>query len=151
VTIRYVRGNLLHSPAAFLVIPVNCRGVAGCGLARECKERYPRWFVDYQAACRMGHLAPGKITYYVEEISRWQCRRFLNLPTKEHWRDPARLEYIEAGVVAVVDFLKRREGQGEHVAFPKLGCGAGGLAWEWVRPVMECYLRSLNCLVDIFL
>jgi O-acetyl-ADP-ribose deacetylase (regulator of RNase III) len=150
VTIRYVQGDLFHSPAEFLVIPVNLRGVAGRGLALQCKERYPRWFEDYQTVCRMGHLSIGKIAYYVEEVNRWQSKRFLDLPTKDHWRDPARLEYVEVGLAAAVDFLNRRGG-GKHVAFPKLGCGAGGLSWQQVQPVMERYLGSLNHLIDIFI
>jgi O-acetyl-ADP-ribose deacetylase (regulator of RNase III) len=147
--IWYVRGDLLASSADFLVIPVNCRGVAGRGLALQCKQRYPGWFEDYQCACRMGHLGIGRITYYVEERGQWCGRRFINLATKEDWRVPSRLQYIQAGLVATVDFLKRR-GVVKRVAFPMLGCGAGGLDWEDVRPVMERCLDGLACCVDIY-
>src|SRR5579875_3503325 len=50
-----------HFPSEFrlAVIPVNCRGVAGCGVALQCKQRYPEWFHMYWACCRDGALWLG--------------------------------------------------------------------------------------------
>ena len=39
----------------------------------------------------------------------------------------------------------------KSVAFPKLGCGLGGLDWEEVRPIMEYYLSNLDIEVEIYI
>lgn len=36
------------------------------------------------------------------------------------------------------------------IAFPKLGCGNGGLDWEEVRPLMEKYLSPLPLQILIY-
>jgi O-acetyl-ADP-ribose deacetylase (regulator of RNase III) len=77
-------------------------------------------------------------------------RVIINFPTKKHWRDPSRVDYIEAGLV---EFVRIYEQHGlSSVAFPQLGCGQGGLNWErQVRPVMEKYLQALSLPVYIHL
>ena len=92
----------------------------GRGLALAFKRRYPAHFASYRRACRAGALRPGA------------CPRFLvALPTKRHWRDPARLDDVERSVRALADALRERSVA--SVAIPKLGCGLGGLAWPDVH------------------
>ena len=68
-------------------------------------------------------------------------------PTKEHWRNPSRREYIEAGLAK---FCRTYAEKGiTSVAFPKLGCGNGELNWSEVKPVMEKYLKDLP--IDIYI
>jgi hypothetical protein len=74
----------------------------------------------------------------------------LNFPTKKHWRQPSKPEYIEQGLKKFVDTY--------HVygitsiSFPLLGCGNGELDWETqVRPLMEKYLQPLPITVYIHL
>lgn len=38
----------------------------------------------------------------------------------------------------------------ESIAFPKLGCGNGGLDWTFVKPIMEYYLKPLPINVFIY-
>ena len=59
-------------------------------------------------------------------------RRFvINFPTKGHWRSPARIEDIEAGLDDLVRVV--RELGVDSIAIPALGCGNGGLAWAAKR------------------
>ena len=74
----------------------------------------------------------------------------LNFPTKRHWRQQSRPEYIEQGLRKFVDTY--------HVygitsvSFPLLGCGNGELDWETqVRPLMEQYLNPLPISVFVHL
>jgi len=65
----------------------------------------------------------------------------LNFPTKEHWKAPSKLEWIETGLMK---FVAEYETQGiSSASFPQLGCGNGGLEWTQVKPLMDHYLRPL--------
>jgi O-acetyl-ADP-ribose deacetylase (regulator of RNase III) len=135
--LKYVVTNLFDSPAQTLVNTVNVVGVMGKGIAAEFKRRYPDMFEKYRQFCQQGSLTVGKLFLY-KSANKW----VLNFPTKEHWRNPSRVEYIEEGL------RKFAETYAEHgitsISFPQLGTGNGGLAWEGVvRPLMEQYLRTL--------
>jgi len=71
----------------------------------------------------------------------------LQFPTKEHWRNPSKLEYIEKGLMAFV--RKYADYNISSIAFPKLGCGNGELDWNEVKPLMEKYLKDLP--IDVFI
>lgn len=133
----YRRSSLLESPAQTLVNTVNCVGVMGKGLALEFKSREPAMFSRYKEICTKGDLQPGRLWLW-RGVDNW----ILNFPTKVHWRQPSRLEWIEAGLqkfVETYETLKIRD-----ISFPRLGCGNGNLDWEEVRPVMEHYLRRVR-------
>ncbi|MGX1309073.1 O-acetyl-ADP-ribose deacetylase (regulator of RNase III) [Amorphus suaedae] len=138
----YRRTSILESNAQTLVNTVNCVGVMGKGLARSFKKREPRMFAAYQRICENKLLEPGKLWLW-RESPNW----VLNFPTKVHWRNPSRLEWIEAGLKK---FASAYEGQGiTEISFPRLGCGNGNLEWNDVRPLMEEYLGSLPIKVYI--
>jgi O-acetyl-ADP-ribose deacetylase (regulator of RNase III) len=135
--ITYVVGDLFQSPARVLVNAVNTVGVMGKGVAEEFKRCFPDMFAQYQALCDGGQFAVGQLWLY-KTPHKW----ILNFPTKAHWRDPSRLEYVEAGLQKFADSYAD---QGiTSISFPLLGCGAGGLDWPTqVRPLMERYLAAL--------
>lgn len=134
--ISYVHGNLFESPAQTLVNTVNTVGVMGKGIAKEFKRRYPEMFKRYREFCKNGELSTGKL-YLYRTPNKW----VLNFPTKQHWRSPSRIEWIEQGLKKFVDSY---DSQGvTSISFPQLGCGNGGLRWEDVRPLMESSLTKL--------
>jgi O-acetyl-ADP-ribose deacetylase (regulator of RNase III) len=136
--LSYVTKHLLDVSVSTLVIPVNCRGVAGRGLALAAKERYPNWFHIYRACCQYGELRVGR------PLLHWGMEPMMvSFPTKDDWRFPSRLEWIEMGLVALRGLIVKH-GLSE-IAVPKLGCGAGGLCWERVQPLIEEQLSSLSC------
>jgi O-acetyl-ADP-ribose deacetylase (regulator of RNase III) len=73
----------------------------------------------------------------------------LLFPTKENWRNPSKISYIEAGLQHFV--LVYANKSINSIALPRLGCGNGGLAWEDVKPIMEKYLKPLPITVYIYL
>ena len=132
----YRRTSLLESPAQTLVNTVNCVGVMGKGLAQAFKDREPAMFSAYKKVCEQGLLEPGKLWLW-RGADSWT----LNFPTKKHWRNPSKLDWIESGLKK---FASAYEVQGiKEISFPRLGCGNGGLDWEDVRPLMEHYLQPL--------
>jgi O-acetyl-ADP-ribose deacetylase (regulator of RNase III) len=138
----YRRTSLLESTAQTLVNTVNCVGVMGKGIAKDFKEREPNMFVAYQRICNKKLLSPGKLWLW-KGTNSW----ILNFPTKIHWRNPSKLEWIEAGLEKFVSSYKSL-GINE-ISFPRLGCGNGGLNWDDVRPLMEQYLKSVSIKVFI--
>ena len=132
----YRRTSILESPAQTLVNTVNCVGVMGKGLAHAFKEREPSMFRAYKRICDERQLEPGKLWLW-----RGDHGWVLNFPTKVHWRNPSKLEWVEQGLAK---FSSAYEMQGiTEISFPRLGCGNGGLDWEDVRPMMERYLSVL--------
>lgn len=128
---RIGSGSILDSPAQVIVNPVNCRGVMGRGLALAFKQRYPDMFNEYARACRSGALRPGQVHAWRDGVGRW----VVNFPTKEDWREPSRMEYLESGLTSLVQWV--RDHDIASIAVPALGCGLGGLAWSEVRPRIE--------------
>ncbi|MEZ4300620.1 MAG: macro domain-containing protein [Polyangiaceae bacterium] len=142
--LKYVSSNLFDSPAQTLVNTVNVVGVMGKGIAAEFKRRYPDMFRRYAEHCKSGSLDIGKLYLY-----RTANKLILNFPTKKHWRNPSKLEYIDAGLKKFVDTYALHGIA--SVSFPQLGCGNGGLPWSEVQPLMERYLRNLPIPVYIHL
>ena len=126
-----VSGDIFAAEALALVNPVNTQGVMGKGLALAFKNRFPDNFRAYREACRVGQVRIGEV--FPHHRSTPPAVIF-NFPTKAHWRQPSRLEYIEMGMV---DLVRQIQTLGvRSIALPRLGCGLGGLDWHDVRPVV---------------
>ena len=142
--ITYCKGDIFESKAQVLVNTVNCKGVMGKGLALAFKQRYPDMFKVYQQECEMGTIRIGRPSLYKKSTPR-----ILNFPTKDHWRDNSKLEYLEQGLAYFAANYKQ-EGI-TSVAFPKLGTGHGKLSWDTVGPLMAKYLGKLDIHVYIYI
>jgi O-acetyl-ADP-ribose deacetylase (regulator of RNase III) len=142
--LSFVRGDLFDSPATVLVNTVNTVGVMGKGIALTFKQLYPDMFRRYQSVCESGTLDVGKLWLFKSE-NKW----ILNFPTKKHWRNPSKLEYVEAGLSKFAAIYS--EQRITSIAFPQLGCGNGELAWEQVRPLMVKYLQPLPINIYVYL
>ena len=142
--IEYIEGDIFESPAQVIVNTVNTVGVMGKGIALSFKKRYPAMFERYKTVCEKGLLKTGKLMLFYE-ADYW----VLLFPTKEHWRNPSKLEYIEAGLQKFVQTYAEKGIT--SIAFPRLGCGNGELDWSAVKPLMEKYLKKLPINVYIYL
>lgn len=142
--LSYLRGDLLSSPAQVQVNTVNVVGVMGKGIALQFKNKYPEMFKSYRQVCEKHLLDVGNL-YLWKSSKKW----ILMFPTKKHWKNPSKVEYIECGLKKFVDNYERLGI--ESIAFPKLGCGNGNLDWNIVKPIMEKYLKPLPINVYIYL
>ena len=142
--LKYVRGNIFCSECEVLVNPVNCVGVMGKGLALEFKQKYPDMFKSYQEVCKTKALRLG-CPMFVKGADK----SIVLFPTKYHWKEKSKIEAVKEGLEV---FVRGHKKLGiKSVAFPKLGCGLGGLDWEEVRPIMEYYLSNLDIEVEIYI
>lgn len=124
--------NIFESKCAAIVITVNCEGVAGKGLALQCKKLYPIETQYYSRICSEGFLTPGNVLV-VAASNRW----LIFFPTKDRWKNPSKLDWIRSGMEALVSQCKALDIK--SIAIPALGCNLGGLKWKDVKPIIEKY------------
>ena len=132
--LKFLQGNLFDAPAEALVNTVNTVGVMGKGIALMFKEAFPDNFLAYSDAAKRQEIGIGRM--FVTETRFLQGPKWLiNFPTKKHWRNPSKLEWIVEGLR---DLTRVIEEKGiRSIALPPLGCGNGGLDWAEVRPEVE--------------
>ena len=143
--LTFLSGDIFAQPADVLVNPVNCVGVMGRGLALQFRQRYPLVFRAYRQACRAGELRPGRVLFLPTGSAR--PRAIAHFPTKRHWRDPSRIEDIDAGLRHLATAIRRLGTP--SIAIPPLGCGLGGLDWHTVRPLIATRLHGLDCAITV--
>lgn len=137
---RFTHGNMLDARVEAMVNTVNTVGVMGKGIALMFKERFPENFAAYEAACRAGEVEVGRM-FVQAGVELDGPRWIINFPTKKHWRQPTRMEWIESGLADLKTVIRTRGIR--SIALPALGCGNGGLDWAEVRPRIETALADL--------
>ena len=140
--IEYCQGDLLCADADALVNAVNTMGVMGKGIALQFKTTFPLNFNQYRDACRRKDVRTGVMFVVRDKHPFLGDRIIINFPTKEHWRNPSRAEWIESGLKDLIRVIK--EYRITSVAIPPLGCGCGGLDWNQVRRMIETALSGLD-------
>jgi O-acetyl-ADP-ribose deacetylase (regulator of RNase III) len=138
--IRYSTGNLLEAPVEALVNTVNEIGVMGKGVALQFKEAFPDAARGYAEAAKRSEVHVGRVLV-TNTRNLVGPRWIIHFPTKRHWRNPSRLEWVRDGLAdlsRVIGELGIRS-----IALPPLGCGNGRLTWDDVRSLIEEALGDL--------
>lgn len=144
--ITVIKGNIFNTTCQTVVNTVNCVGVMGKGIALVYKLRYPLMFDLYKRHCKNGLIKPGKLWLYKNDNINdpW----VLNFPTKNHWKFPSKMEYVESGLIK---FIETYKDQGiTSAAFPLLGAHNGGLDKETVKSTMDSYLTECDIPIEIY-
>jgi O-acetyl-ADP-ribose deacetylase (regulator of RNase III) len=141
------QGDLLRAETDAIVNAVNCVGVMGKGIALQFKKKWPENFRDYKRACDAGEVRPGKV--HVHEMGTLAGRPhfIVNFPTKDHWRDGSKMEFVEEGLRDLVRVVKSVGIR--SIAIPALGCGHGGLDWAEVEPRVKAAFEPLAGEVEV--
>tara|TARA_Y100001936_G_C16038647_1_gene650109 strand:- start:869 stop:1558 length:690 start_codon:yes stop_codon:yes gene_type:complete len=135
--IKIKEGNIFNTTSDVLVNTVNCDGFMGKGMAFECKLRYPEMYIDYQNKCNAKIIKPGVLTLWGKSNPK-----ILNFPTKDHWKFPSKIEYLELGLQNLEDICNKNKI--ESIAFPLLGTNQGGLDEDIVQELMFFYISKLD-------
>ena len=137
--------DIFTALADWIVCPVNCVGVMGNGLAKAFSLRYPDLLGHYRSNCKQSRLSPGILYSYTPKYINGVLgagKHVLCFPTKDDWRHPSELEYIELGLKCLVQYYS--EIGISSIAIPAIGCGQGQLDWlQAVRPLVYRYLDPL--------
>lgn len=140
--IKLTQGDLLKQDDVDAIVnAVNCVGVMGKGIALQFKQRWPANFTEYAAACNAGNVRPGRMSIHALS-GLVQPQYIINFPTKDHWREGSRIQFIEEGLVDLVAQVRRLGIR--SIAIPPLGCGNGGLYWADVRPLIQGAFELLS-------
>lgn len=139
--IRFTQGNLLEANADALVNTVNEKGVMGKGIALMFKEAFPASAKQYENAARHGDVRVGHVLV-TEQAPGLHPRWIIHFPTKKHWRQPSRIEWVREGLGDLVRVIRERGIQ--SIALPPLGVGNGKLEWGLVRDAIEGALGGLG-------
>jgi len=140
--LTFTEGNLLKADTEALVNTVNTVGVMGKGIALMFKEAFPENFRAYSAACKKHEVKVGQIFATERQDLVGGPKWIINFPTKQHWRNPSKIEWIKEGLQDLVRFI--REHKIKSIALPPLGSGNGGLDWKDVRPFVQAALENLQ-------
>lgn len=125
-------------------VTCNTVGAMGAGIAKDCREFYPELYEKYRKFCKEGLFKIG--TLYTQKMSDGKI--IMLLPTKEDWKQPSKMEYVEAALINLRDTYEKRGIY--EIAMPMPGCGNGRLKhWE-VLPLIERILAPTDLEVDIY-
>jgi O-acetyl-ADP-ribose deacetylase (regulator of RNase III) len=138
--IELKKGDILKEETEAVVNTVNTKGVMGKGIALQFKERFPENYRRYKKACEAGDVETGKM-FVTETGLLLNPRYVINFPTKEHWKNPSKMEYIHKGLHDLVRVIQNKNIT--SISIPPLGCGNGGLDWNVVRPAIENALSNI--------
>src|ERR1700674_3851573 len=141
--ITFTEGNLLKAETEAVVNTVNTVGVMGKGIALMFKEAFPANFRAYDEACKRKEIRVGHM-FVTENMALDGPRWLINFPTKQHWRQPAKLEWIVEGLKDLRRVVEEKSIR--SIALPPLGCGNVGLEWMEVRSEI---VRTLGGLDDV--
>lgn len=147
--IEVVSGDIFEDDADVLVIPVNCVGVMGAGLAKVAKQKWPEMYTRYRNACHNGRIkiGHGNITEYPQ---RENPEIIACLPTKIHWKNPSELEYVRYGLAWLRYDLWYNGPKKASIAIPALGCGLGGLDFTDVLPLIVDAFKGTDYDVRVY-
>ena len=140
-------GDIFKSTARFLVNPVNCVGMSGA-LAGAFADRYPEMAATYESLCNStgtGVIQMGCPIVYDFDPTGVGIILF---PTMVFPGSPASLGAIVDGLLAVRKTIQRWGIK--SMAFPMIGCGVGGLRWEWVRNCIIMLLGDLDVTLELY-
>ena len=146
--IKFLTGDLLKSDAQALVNTVNTVGVMGKGIALQFKEAFPYNNKVYVQACKEKSLAPGNMLAVWDSNLLYGRKQIINFPTKTHWRQPSKYEYIEKGLIALKELIKKENIT--SIAIPPLGAGNGGLDWNIVKSMISESLNEVDIDIQIY-
>lgn len=146
--VEILKGNIFDSNSDILVNTVNCEGFMGKGIALDFRYRFPSMFSQYVQECQNDNIKIGRPWLFKESNPMILC-----FPTKNLFRFPTKIEYIEEGLKY---FIKHHQSLVEKydiksISFPLLGAQSGKLDIERSKEVMISYLKKIKSIkIKIF-
>lgn len=148
--ITFKTGDIFTSDAGYLVNPTNFQGPMGGGLARKFADRFRGLETEYRRVCENKKF--GLMVRTFDYFAVWRApngQRVICFPTMQ-LGEPSKLEYIKTGCEKLAKWLSSMPPE-TSIAFPKLGCGIGGLDWSDVRTaIIEAFDNIDGLTVEVW-
>jgi len=135
-----------------IVNTINAKGYMGKGLALECALRFPEMEKKYKEECRKQKIKAGDVWIYEvkseywedpkKEIRKTKRLKILNAATKDDYKFPSKIEWVESVIKEIKNLLNSKEIS--SIALPKLGAGLGKLNWENVENIIVKKLYDMD-------
>jgi O-acetyl-ADP-ribose deacetylase (regulator of RNase III) len=140
-----IKASLFSVAVDAIVVPTNCRGVQGAGLAKQAASIFPQWSKRYADICNhpAAKVQPGDALIWHVPASTYEkyCTRgikfwdIIAVATKDDWRLPSKIEWIEQGLENI---RLLAGGWNLHtIGIPLIGAGLGNLPPEQVRGLIR--------------
>lgn len=133
---------IFNSEHQTILITVNTVGAMGAGIALTCKQKHPRVYKKYKAACDMKILTPNSLT----TVQIGEGKQVLLFPTKIHWRNGSPVELILDNLDKLGNIY--RELNIESLATPLMGMQNGWLLPK-EREIVFAKMKTTFDLMDI--
>ena len=144
---KVVDGDLFDAEADVIVHQVNCQGRMGSGVAKQVREKYPKVYTEYQAACsRFENKADllGQVLYVKIPDGRTVANMFAQL----NYGYDGKLYTNYAALDSCLRSINKKFA-GKKVALPyKIGCDRGGADWGRVSNMIN--KRLSQCDVTLY-
>ena len=123
----------------YIVVPSNTTvrkdgsAVMGRGIAAQAAKKFQKLPRAYGTRLRKQKTIDGFFVF--------KKRAIIMLPVKHDWKDNANVELIKDGLDLLSQVLNVDKSI-KSVGIPMLGCGFGGLAYEFVLPMLFSFIRK---------
>lgn len=146
--VEVVKGNMFDARPSAVVVPVNCVGAMGAGLAKLFARMFKLASAKYRTQCSRGEMRIGSVfaPHATPDLVAAGIQWAIFFPTKDRWEFPSELDWIRQGLEAMVALFDPEIGGLDPIdtlAIPALGCGWGELAFDDVRPLIEAAAQRM--------
>lgn len=123
---REVTGDIWDTTGV-VVVPtngtLNANGhlVMGAGVALEARLRH------IHLPAKLGNF----VSVYGNRVFYLKAESILSFPTKQHWKDLSNIQLIQQSGRQAVEIADKFNLN--RIILPRVGCGYGGLTWDFVR------------------
>jgi O-acetyl-ADP-ribose deacetylase (regulator of RNase III) len=150
---KTIDGDLLEIKDGIICHQVNCKGVAGGGLAKQIRDKYPDWYKNYVDLCKFNKYSLlGCCDFFIDDSEKTKPANIIiaSLFAQDEYGTDKRYTNYEHFVRAMFNLKNNKEkyeileGREYKVYFPYLiGCGLGGGDWILISHLIEHVLPEV--------
>lgn len=134
---KTINGNLLEIKEGIICHQVNCKRVAGAGLALQIRKKWPRWYDAYR---RYSEPELGEVFLFPVESELYLA----SLYGQDRYGRGLQTNYfaLESALKKLRLLLSQAFVENEPVYFPRIGAGMGGGDWNVIEPLIQKYFED---------